>query len=482
MRLSRLIAGVMDCRLIGKADTEVAGLSTNTQTLEESEAFISLKRARDGHEFVSHAIEVGAAAVVVDHEVDVEVPQIVVPSTDRALSELALTFYDRPADSLRVCGVTGTNGKTTTTYLIYAALIAAGVPSGLFGTVEYRIGDRCVNSTNTTPEAHELQRMLREMVDAGCETVVMEASSHGLSLGRLNGIRFNVGVFTNLTRDHLDYHESFGNYAAAKATLFENLDPTAHAIINVDDDSADRMIQESTAHIVGYGQDGSADFRIRSFETDFHGSRVVIETQTESIAAELSLTGQFHQYNVAAAVAACKAMDVKTEAIVTALRDVLVPGRFEGIDVGQPFGVFVDYAHTPDGLINALGAGRQLAQNRLISVFGCGGDRDRGKRPEMGHASADLADFSIVTSDNPRTEDPDAIIADVLPGLGDAPHRVEVDRRKAIEFALRDARPGDLVVIAGKGHEDYQVIGSETIHFDDREVAREILEELGYKS
>jgi UDP-N-acetylmuramoyl-L-alanyl-D-glutamate--2,6-diaminopimelate ligase len=419
---------------------------------------------------------------VVDHEVDVEVPQIVVPSTDRALSELALTFYDRPADSLRVCGVTGTNGKTTTTYLIYAALIAAGVPSGLIGTVEYRIGDRRVNATNTTPEAHELQRMLREMVDAGCETVVMEASSHGLSLDRLNGIRFNVGVFTNLTRDHLDYHETFGNYAAAKATLFENLDPTAHAIINVDDDSADRMIQESAAHIVGYGQDGSADFRIRSFETDFHGSRVVIETETESIAAELSLTGQFHQYNVAAAVAACKAMDVKTEAIVTALRDVQVPGRFEGIDVGQPFGVFVDYAHTPDGLINALGAGRQLAQNRLISVFGCGGDRDRGKRPEMGHASADLADFSIVTSDNPRTEDPDAIIADVLPGLGDAPHRVEVDRRKAIEFALRDARPGDLVVIAGKGHEDYQVIGSETIHFDDREVAREILEELGYKS
>lgn len=482
MQLSRLIAEVTDGRLVGEVDTEVAGLSTNTLTLEKGECYIALKRARDGHEFVSQAVEADTSAVVVEHEVDVDVPQVVVPSTDRALSELALKFYDRPADSLRVCGVTGTNGKTTTTYLIHAALSAAGVPTGLIGTVEYRIGNRCVSSTNTTPEAHELQRMLREMVDAGCEAVVMEVSSHGLSLARLNGIRFDVGVFTNLTRDHLDFHESFADYAAAKATLFENLDSTAYAIVNVDDDSADRMIHGSSAKVVGYGLHENADVRIRSFETDFRGSRVMIETSTETISGVLSLTGSFHQYNVAAAVAACRAMDIPPDTIVEALRDVQVPGRFEGIDAGQPFGVFVDYAHTPDGLINALRAGRQLARNRLISVFGCGGDRDRGKRPDMGRASADLADLSIVTSDNPRTEDPDAIIADILPGLGDAPHRVEADRRKAIDLAFRTAKEGDLVVIAGKGHETYQTIGRENIHFDDREVAREILEELGYRS
>ena len=480
MRLDQLTSGLTDGVVIGDMATDVAGLSTNTQTLVRGEAYVALIRARDGHDFIPGAVEAGASAFVVDRKVDADVPQVVVPSTNDALSELAQVFYGRPADTLRICGVTGTNGKTTTTYLIYAALVAAGIPTGLIGTVEYRIGSRCVNATNTTPEAHELQRLLREMVDAGCETVVMEASSHGLSLNRLNGIAFDVGVFTNLTRDHLDFHKSFAEYAAVKASLFENLDPTAHAIVNVDDDSAVRMIHESAAHIVRYGQDENADFRIRSFDTDFQGSRVVIETQLESISADLSLTGHFHQYNVAAAVAACKAMDVETDAIVEALRDVQVPGRFERIDVGQPFGVFVDYAHTPDGLINALGAGRQLAKNRLISMFGCGGDRDRGKRPEMGRASAELADFSIVTSDNPRTEDPDAIIAEILPGLGDAPFRVEADREKAIALALTEAQAGDLVVIAGKGHEDYQTIGRENIHFDDREVARAVLKRLGY--
>ncbi|MEE2754546.1 MAG: UDP-N-acetylmuramoyl-L-alanyl-D-glutamate--2,6-diaminopimelate ligase [Candidatus Latescibacterota bacterium] len=482
MRLDQLTSGLTDHTVVGDVSTEITGISTNTQTLSRGEAYVALIRVRDGHDFVRQAVEAGASAIVVDRKVDVCVPQVVVPSTDNALSEVALTFYDRPADKLRICGVTGTNGKTTTTYLIYAVLAATGIPTGLLGTVENRIGSRCVGSANTTPEAHELQRLLREMVEAGCETVVMEASSHGLSLKRLNGIKFDVAVYTNLTRDHLDFHKTFAEYKAAKATLFENLDPTAHAIVNVDDDSVDRMIQNSPARIVGYGQDASADFRIVSFDTEFQGSRVTVESQTELITADLSITGDFHQYNVAAALAACKVMGVETGTMIRALRDVQVPGRFEGIDAGQPFGVFVDYAHTPDGLINALSAGRRLARNRLISVFGCGGDRDRGKRPEMGRASAILADFSVVTSDNPRTEDQDVIIGEILPGLGDAPYRVEADRGKAIEIALDEAQAGDLVVIAGKGHEDYQVIGRESIQFDDREVARALLEKLGYKS
>lgn len=479
MRLSQLIADT-DCRLIGDGDTQVEGLSTNTQTLRPGEAYVALIRSRDGHDFVGKAVEAKASMVVVDREVDVDLPQVIVSSTDRALASIATTFYGRPADVLRMCGVTGTNGKTTTTYLIYAALVAAGVPTGLMGTVEYRIGSRCVRSTNTTPEAHELQRMLREMVDAGCTTVVMEASSHGLSLNRLDGITFDTAVFTNLTRDHLDFHESFSDYAAAKASLFDNLDPTAHAIINVDDDASDRMTQSTSAEIVGYGQDEKAQFRIQSFETDFRGSKIVLATPDGSVNGDLSLTGHFHQYNVAAAFAACRAMGVPSDTIVDALRSVQVPGRFEGIDAGQPFGVFVDYAHTPDGLINALQAGRQLATGRLISVFGCGGDRDRGKRPEMAKASAELADLTVVTSDNPRTEDPDAIIEEILPGLGDAAHLVEADRREAIRLALVEAKAGDLVVVAGKGHEDYQVIGRETVHFDDREVVREILVGMGY--
>ncbi len=479
MQLSRLIADT-DCSLVGDGDTEVAGLSTNTRTLKSGEAYVALRRARDGHEFIAAAAAAGAAAAVVDHEVDIALPQVVVSSTDQGLASLAQTLYGRPSDALRVIGVTGTNGKTTTTYLIYAALVAAGVSTGLLGTVEYRIGSRCVASTNTTPEAHELQRMLREMVDAGCETVVMEVSSHGLSMNRLDSIRFDVGVFTNLTRDHLDYHDSFAAYAAAKATLFDNLDSTAHAVVNVDDDSSDRMIRDTSAQIVGYGQDVNSQFRVRSFVTDYRGSKVVIEALDETITGSLSLTGHFHQYNVAAAVAACRALDIPSKTIVSALESVQVPGRFEGVDVGQPFGVFVDYAHTPDGLVNALTAGRQLAERRLISLFGCGGERDRGKRPEMGRASADLADLTIVTSDNPRSEDMDAIIADIIPGLDGAPYLVEADRRKAIDLALKDAEAGDLVVIAGKGHEDYQAIGGETIHFDDREVVREILGELGH--
>ena len=481
MRLSQLIADI-DCTLVGDGDTQITGLSTNTQTIDVDEAYVALIRARDGHDFIEDAVSAGASAVVVDRELDVDVPQVIVRSTDQGLASLAQTFYGRPAEALRICGVTGTNGKTTTTYLIYAALEAAGVPTGLIGTVEYRIGSRCERSTNTTPEAHELQRMLREMVDAGCSTVVMEASSHGLSLNRLDGIRFDVAVYTNLTRDHLDFHGTFSEYAATKASLFDNLDPTAHAIINVDDDSADRMIQGSSAQVIGYGQDEKAQFRIRSFDTDFRGSTVEIESPDGPIASTLSLTGHFHQYNVAAAVAACRVMDVSVEHIVTALEPVQVPGRFEGVDVGQPFGVYVDYAHTPDGLINALRAGRELAGGQLISVFGCGGDRDRGKRPEMGRASADLADLTVVTSDNPRTEDPDAIIEEILPGLGDAERRVEPDRRKAITLALQEAEAGDLVVVAGKGHEDYQVIGRETIHFDDREVVREVLKDMGYGS
>jgi len=479
LRLSQLIADT-DCVLIGEGDPDITGLSTNTQTLVEGDAYAALIRVRDGHAFAKDAVDAGASVLIVDREVEGNVPQILVKSTDAALASLSRTFYGRPSDELSLCGVTGTNGKTTTTYLIHAALVAVGVPAGLIGTVEYRIGDRCVPSTNTTPEAHDLQRMLREMVDAGVETVVMEASSHGLSLNRLDDVRFDVGVFTNLTRDHLDFHGTFAEYAAVKATLFDNLDPTAHAIVNVDDDASDRMVQGSRAQVVGYGQDENAQYRVRKFESDFKGSSVAIDTPTGPFTTELSLTGHFHQYNVAAAVAACQTLGIPDETIARSISAVQVPGRFEGIDAGQPFGVYVDYAHTPDGLINALGAGRQLASRRLISVFGCGGDRDRGKRPEMAKASAELADLSIVTSDNPRTEDPTAIIADIVPGLGDAARLVEVDRRKAIGLALNEAESGDLVVIAGKGHEDYQVIGRETIRFDDREVAREILEELGY--
>lgn len=479
MKLRDLLADTDDVAVTGDPDTDIAGLSIDTRTLEPGDVFVALRggQLEDRHEFLDDAVQAGASAVVVEDAIDLPVATVRVASTRRSLPAMAARFYDAPARSLRMVGVTGTNGKTTTTYLIRAILEAHGLSTGLVGTVEYQIGNRYVASANTTPEAHRLQSLLRQMVDAGNEAAVLEVSSHGLGLHRVDGIRFEQAVFTNLTRDHLDFHETYEQYSAAKASLFDNLDPEANAIVNTDDDASVRMVAKCRGKIVSYGID-ETDVRILGGETHFRGSTMDLETPAGPMRLSLALAGAFNQYNAAAAVAVGLAMDVPAETIVEAVREVTVPGRFEPVDEGQSFGVFVDYAHTPDSLENVLSTGRALTKGRLISVFGCGGDRDPGKRPEMGKVSSRIADLTVVTSDNPRTEDPEAIVKDILPGVGDATHVVEIDRKRSIEKAVGIAEAGDLVVIAGKGHEDYQIIGRETIPFDDRTVAREAIRNL----
>ncbi len=326
-----------------------------------------------------------------------------------------------------------------------------------------------------TPEAHDLQRLLKEMTDSGCTAAVMEVTSHGLALDRVHGIEFDTAVFTNFSRDHLDFHESLESYLAAKKLLFDNLNPDARAVVNADDAATDRLLRDCSARVVSFGRSPAADVRIMHANTDGFGTRMDLETRWGTLHLALALRGRFHQMNAAAAIAAGLAMDVDAESIAAAIRDVQVPGRFESVQEGQDFGVIVDYAHTPDALGNVLRAAREFTEGRLICVFGCGGDRDRGKRPQMGRISAEMSDLTVVTSDNPRTEDPQSILRDISVGVCRAEHQVEVDRRKAISLAIGHASGGDLVVIAGKGHENYQDIGGKKIHFDDRQVVRDVL-------
>jgi len=428
------------------------------------------------HPFIAQAIEAKAAAIVAEKEAKTgSVPLIYTNDTHQTLAFLAKKFYNHPTDQLRLVGVTGTNGKTSTVYLIHAILKAAQLAPGLIGTIEHKWRDKREVSQNSTPQAHDLYRLFRAMADAQCQSAVMEATSEGLAQQRVAGLHFEAAVFTNLTRDHLDYHGSFDAYLAAKATLFDNLKSDSSAIVNTDDKATEKLLANCSAKVIRYGKAESADVRIINGKTDWRGTQLQLQTPAGTIDLSLALQGRFQFYNAAAAVATGLALGIAPNTIAEALREVRVPGRFEGINCGQKFGVIVDYAHAPDGLENVLTTAREFTKGQLICVFGCGGDRDRGKRPVMGEISARLADLTLVTSDNPRTEDPEAIIADILPGVGDAPHIVEANRQKAIEMAIQKAQPGDLIIIAGKGHEDYQEINHVKTHFDDREVARNIL-------
>jgi len=486
MRLQGLIQDLPGAALPRGGDPEVTGIATDSRQVVPGDLFAALRggEEQDRHPFVPDAVSRGAVAVLAEESVEAGSATVVrVPSVRSALPVVAERFCGSPAESLQtVVGITGTNGKTTTAYLVHAILAGAGLRPGMIGTVEYRVGSDRRVSTNSTPEAHQLQGLLREMVDAGCRSAVMEATSHGLALKRVDRIRFRIAVFTNLTRDHLDFHKTPELYLAAKATLFENLDPGAQAVVNADDPATPHILERCKADVIRYGMCSDADVRIVAGESDWRGTRLTLDTRAGRLTPELALRGRFNLWNTAAAVSVGLAAGVPAETVVDAVREVRVPGRFEGVDCGQPFGVFVDYAHTPDALSNVLGAARELTEGRVICVFGCGGDRDRGKRPEMGRVSADLADLTVVTSDNPRTEDPAAIIREILPGVGDATHRVDADRRSAVAAGIQNAQPGDVVVIAGKGHEDYQILGRQKIHFDDREVAGEVLGEQGYRS
>jgi UDP-N-acetylmuramoyl-L-alanyl-D-glutamate--2,6-diaminopimelate ligase len=436
----------------------------------------------DGHDHAAAAVAAGAAACFVERWLDVEVPQVRVGSVRGVLGPACARFHGEPARAMRVLGVTGTNGKTTTTYLLERIAATAGKRSGIIGTTGARIDGRSLPVPHTTPEATELQPLLARMRDAGVDTVAMEVSSHALDQHRVDGTRFAVASFTNLSHDHLDYHGTIDAYLAAKERLFTPAF-TARAVVGIDDEHGRRLAQRARTaglEVSTFAVDGEADVFVTDVALDARSTAFTIVDGRDRHRVHTPLVGKFNVANALAAFATARAGGFDTDAIVAALADPpVIPGRLEPVETGQPFLVFVDYAHTPDALSAVLGATRAFVQpgGRLLVVFGCGGDRDRSKRPVMGAVAAERSDLAYLTSDNSRSEEPEAIARDVLAGAGTAGALViELDRRQAIRRALRDARPGDVVVIAGKGHESGQTANGVTVPFDDRVVAREELE------
>jgi UDP-N-acetylmuramoyl-L-alanyl-D-glutamate--2,6-diaminopimelate ligase len=461
------------------AGLDVSALAYDNRAVTPGTLFFCVRGfTRDGHAFAADAVSRGAVALVVDHRLDLAIPQVVVGDVRASMAPAAAAFYGHPTRELLTVGITGTNGKTTSAYLVRALLEASGFPTGLLGTVKSVIGGVAHEVERTTPEAIELQRTFREMLVAGDRACALEVSSHALSLHRADAIEFDVAIFTNLTQDHLDFHASMEEYFAAKRRLFTDLRPR-HAVVNIDDPYGARLAREvDHAELITVGLEGrDASVRATDVHTSLLGSTFTIEgPDRERWEVTSPLPGRFNVLNVLGAYAAARALGVEGAAAIEAIASAgQVPGRFETVDAGQPFAVLVDYAHTPDSLENVLVAARQLTRGSLRVVFGCGGDRDRGKRPLMGEIAARLADHVIVTSDNPRSEDPQAIIDEILAGTA-RPVEHEVDRRVAIERAIAAARSGDVVVIAGKGHElGQEFAGGRKLPFDDREVARAAL-------
>ncbi len=483
MNLQRLLQGVDILSSTGTFDKDIAGVASDSRAVEPGYAFVCYEGVNvDGHTFIPQAVQNGATTIIGEKPQPVPsgVTYIQTSNGRIAFSLIAANWHENPADRLKLIGITGTNGKTSTAHLAHSIFKAAGLKSGFMGTVGTSYADVFVEPTITTLEPLTLHELFRDIADAGVEYVIMETSSQGLAQHRLAGLTFETGVFTNLTQDHLDYHETMEEYLNAKMMLFQQLNPdNGLAILNADDPASDSIRNTVNSPNLTFGVESPADLSVSSVESTLKRLSFVANTPKGTISANLRLLGDYNLYNALAAIGIGLHHDCSIEAIQTGLESTIVPGRFELVDRGQPFAVVVDYAHTPDGLENLLTAARKITQGNLISVFGCGGDRDRGKRPKMGDISATIADHSVITSDNPRTEAPDAILADIVEGLPDgARYDLIQDRRTAIGHAIESAEAGDLVAIAGKGHEPYQEINGVRFDFDDREVAAEFLEQL----
>lgn len=494
MRLSELIAGLPGARLLRGGEAEVTGLAYDSRAVRPGDLFLCVPGFRhDGHAFIPEAAAAGAAAFVVERRglVPPGRGEVLVPAVREAAAPLAARFFGRPSRELRLVGVTGTNGKTTTAFLVRAVLGRRG-RVGLVGTVVNVVGGREEAPERTTPEAVDLQRLFRRMRDGGDTHAVMEVSSHALALHRADACDFDVAVFTNLTRDHLDFHGDMEHYLAAKARLFEMLGADAAgpkgargAVINADDPAAARIRETCRVPVLTYALEGGADLRAEDVDLRLDGASFTVRHPGGATEVRLGLTGRFNVYNALAAFGVGIIEGLDPAEIAAALGEVPgVPGRFELVPGRQGFAVVVDYAHTPDGLENVLSAARRFAPGRVIAVFGCGGDRDRQKRPLMGEIAARLADRVYITTDNPRSEAPEAIAAEIEAGVLRHPgarHRVVLDREEAIREAVAEARDGDVVVIAGKGHETYQIFRDRTVPFDDRAAAGRALVGLGYR-
>lgn len=496
MRLQDLIDILPEKTVNGDVGVEIRGLNDDSRDVEPGQLFFAIRGyAVDGHRYIADAVANGAAAVIVEDETNVPagVTWVRVPDGRIAMALVAAQYHGHPTKHLRLIGVTGTKGKTTTTTLTHAILNYAGIKTGLIGTNRNLIGDQEFKAIRTTPESLDLQAFFAAMVDVGCSAAVMEVASHALSLNRVAACEYDIVALTNVARDHLDFYGTVENYTAAKEQLFriagqsyfgEAKSFRRAAVINADDANAARMAAASAVPVLTYGIEHPADLHAVNLRLSPTGTRYDLQTEGTTVPIRLRLVGKVNVYNSLAAIGICRTAGVDLSVIAAALAAAPpVKGRFEPVDVGQPFSVIVDYAHTEDSLENLLLLAKEFVgpHSRVIAVFGCGGDRDRGKRPGMGRLAVTLADHAIVTSDNPRTEDPERILDEVEAGMTGGKGRYEriADRRVAIGRAIELAHPGDIVLIAGKGHETYQIIGTETIHFDDREVAREFLSGRG---
>jgi len=498
MRLAELLTAWQPLAAMGTFDLDISGVEHDSRRVEPGTLFVCIRGFRhDGHAFIAEATRRGARTIVIAADAAglVIPPGLTVLSaadTRVALAHLAARFYRDPSKALRLIGVTGTNGKTTTAYLVEAILQAAGYAAGLLGTIEYRCAGQTFPGERTTPESSDLQGLLRRMVDLGAWGAAMEVSSHSLALSRVAACEFDVAIFTNLTQDHLDFHGTMERYAEAKALLFEGLGRgrtkagEAGAVVNGDDPWAERMAQRTTARVLRFSLERETDLFPRAAGYDLKGIEATIHTPSGPLAVRSRLVGRHNLANILGAVGAALHLGIPTPEIEAGIATLTaVPGRFEKVEAGQPFGVVVDYAHTPDALERVLAVAREYAAARVMVVFGCGGDRDRGKRPLMGEAAARLADVVYLTSDNPRSEEPQMILEEIAVGVkkGSRAGMTHVNipnRREAIGAALANARSGDIVVLAGKGHEAYQILRDRTIPFDDRVVAREALADLGF--
>lgn len=483
MLLKDLIQDLEIKETSGSLDLEIEKIEYDSRSVRQNDLFVAISGLeKDGHEFVKDAAKRGAVAGVLQKEGSYPVKtRIVVPSTRRALAQLANRYYGFPSRKLKLIGITGTNGKTTTSYLIKSILEAQGQRTGLIGTIDYYVGDRRIPASHTTPESLDLQRLLSEMLKGGISHVVMEVSSHALALDRVVETDFDSAVFTNLSREHLDFHQDMESYKIAKGKFFQMMrDDGKWAILNRDDPQWDYFFSQAKVPKLNYSVErGNADVFPKSFSIGFEGTELELSTPAGEVKISFKLLGKSNLYNALASAACCLAMGIDLDTIKKGLESAAyIPGRMEKIDGGQKFNILIDYAHTPYAFQRLLQTARELTQGKMWMVFGCGGDRDKGKRPEMGRVASDLTDFVILTCDNPRTENLDQINQQIYQGVVNKEKvRIIKDREEAIREALGSASEGDTVILAGKGHEDYQIIGKKKIHFSERKIVEDFLKE-----
>ena len=478
MKLRELLCGIEVLEVHADLETEIGGVSYDSRQTRAGDLFAAIAGYEtDGHRFIPMALEKGAACVLCQARPEGEVPYVLASDSRAALAQLGRNWFGDPAASMTMVGVTGTNGKTTATYPLKDMLEKSlGAKVGLIGTNQNMIGEEALHTERTTPESFELQALFRAMADAGCTHVVMEVSSHALCLQRVAGIRFAVGMFTNLSQDHLDFHETMEAYCDAKALLFRQ---SVKGVYNADDPWAERVTGGAPCPLLSFGE-RAGDLRAEHIRLSVDGVAFDAVCEGETVPVRVGIPGGFTVYNALGALAAARALGVSLAAGAEALASCAgVKGRVEVVPVPWDYTILIDYAVTPDAIENVLTTVRGFAQGRVVILFGCGGDRDRGKRPKMGRIAAQLADFVVVTSDNPRTEDPDFIISEILPGLegADTPYMVEPDRVRAIRWAMDHAQPKDVIILAGKGHETYQIVGHEKRHLDEREVVADYIAE-----